>query len=161
MHRRFIAPIALTLLFCLGVSESKLHFLSPDAIDVVKLLPDPPDKNSGEQQEEINLVLRVQQTRTAAEIARGKSEAKFTVFAFADVLGLWFTEENCPQSAKFFKQVASDSKFFSESAKDHWNRPRPPRSDDRVQPVLDDKDASYPSGHSTRATVMAEVLAEI
>jgi acid phosphatase (class A) len=163
MQRRIFAPLALAfgLLICLGVSEAKLRYLSPDSIDVVQLLPDPPDKNSSEQQQEIDLVLRIQQTRTDAEVARGKSEAKFTVFAFADVLGPWFTEENCPESAKFFKQVASESKYFSDSAKGHWNRPRPPREDNRVKPMLDENDASYPSGHSTRATAMAEILAEI
>jgi acid phosphatase (class A) len=163
MHRRFIAPIAVTLgfLLCLGASDSKLHFLPPDALDVVQLLPDPPDKDSDENKQEIDLVLRLQQTRTDAEVARGKSESKLSVFAFADVLGPWFTEENCPQSEKFFKQAMSDAKFFTEEGKDHWNRPRPPKSDDRVKPMVDEKDASYPSGHSTRATVMAEILAEI
>jgi acid phosphatase (class A) len=163
MHRRIFVPLAVTLgvLICLGASDAKLHYLSPDSIDVVQLLPDPPDKNSREYRDEIELMLNVQQTRTDAEIARGKSEAKFDVFAFSDALGPWFTPERCPQTVKLFKEISSDAKYFTSVGKDHWNRPRPPRSDDRVKPALDEKDSSYPSGHSTRATVMGEILAEI
>ena len=163
MHRRFIAPIAITLtcLLLLGASESKLHFLSADAVDVVQLLPDPPDNNSDEYHREIEQILKIQVTRSDDEIAHGKSESKLTVFAFADVLGPWFTAENCPQTAEFYKKIASDSKYFTELGKDHWKRPRPPRSDDRVKPLLEEKDDSYPSGHATRGMIFAETLAEI
>jgi acid phosphatase (class A) len=164
MQRRFVSSIVLisfSALLSLGASEEKLHFLAPDAVNVVQLLPDPPDKDSREYRDEIDLMLNVQQTRTDAEIARGKSESKFDVFAFGDVLGPWFTAERCPQAAKFFKDISGDAKYFTSEGKDHWNRPRPPRSDDRIKPMLEEKDASYPSGHSTRATVMGEILAEI
>jgi acid phosphatase (class A) len=163
MHRRFIAPIVLTLtiLFSSGAADEKLHFLAPDAVDVLQLLPDPPDKDSREYHDEIDLILKVQETRTDVDVIRGKNEDKFTVFAFNDVLGSWFAPDKCPEAAKFFKDIASDAKHFTTIGKEHWNRPRPPRVDGRVRPVLEDKEGSYPSGHSTRATAMAEILAEI
>jgi acid phosphatase (class A) len=48
------------------------------------------------------------------------------------------------------------------TAKAEWNRPRPFLANSRVFPALDKpRDPSYPSGHSTRATLDALVLAQL
>lgn len=140
------------------------HYLSADAIDVVALLPDPPAADSPEHQAELNLLLNLQQDRDhdPAEVARATAEEKhLSVFSFADVLGPNFTAANCPKTAAFFKTtLGPDPAYFNKLAKNHWNRPRP-YTDPRIHSLFTEGDGSYPSGHSIRATVDAEMLAEI
>jgi acid phosphatase (class A) len=138
------------------------HYLTPDAIDVVKLLPDPPAPDSPEHQEELNLLIKLQNERTPEEVARATEEEKhLPVFAFADVLGPNFTPERCPKTAAFFKSaLQADLGYFNKLAKSHWNRPRP-YTDSRIHSLFIEKDGSYPSGHSIRATLLSEMLAYV
>lgn len=138
------------------------HHLTPDAIDVVALLPDPPAADSAEHQAEFDLLLKLQQEREhmPADVARAKDEeGHLTVFSFADAVGPNFTKENCPKTAAFFKStLQADLSYFNDVAKGHWNRPRP-YMDPRIHSVFLEHDGSYPSGHSIRATLFGEVLA--
>jgi acid phosphatase (class A) len=157
-----IALIALASIAALAAGETKPpQFIRPDSIDVIVLLPDPPRAGSQEDQRELQEVLEVQATRSAEDCKRAKDEATLTAFAFANVLGDWFTAENCPKTAKLFEVIETDSKYFSKLGKAHWNRPRPAAADAHVMPLIDEKDFAYPSGHATRGIVYATVLAEI
>src|SRR5262249_54002430 len=81
---------------------------------------------------------------------------------FADVIGASFTAENYPKLAALFDDIEADSKYFSKSAKEHWARPRPFVVEKKVKPVTKQEiEGSYPSGHSTRGMLFAEVLAEL
>lgn len=138
------------------------HYLTPDSIDVVALLPDPPAADSAEHQAEFDVLLKLQQDRDGmpVDVARAKDEeSHLTVFAFADAVGPGFTKENCPKTAAFFKSALSaDLSYFNDVAKAHWNRPRP-YTDPRIHSLFKEHDGSYPSGHSIRATLFGEVLA--
>lgn len=138
------------------------HYLTPDAINIVGLLPNPPADDSAEHQEELNLLIKLQQERTPAEIARCTAEERsMSIFVFADVVGPNFTPERCPKTAAFFKSVLqADMAYFNKAAKAHWSRPRP-ETDSRIHPLFHEKDGSYPSGHSIRATLFGEVLASL
>ena len=134
LRNLLVLPLAL-LLIAADAPATAPVLIKVDAVDVVQLLPDPPSKTSAEQDRELDLVLKVQETRTQEEIDRAKSETKFSVFAFSDVIGPWFTAENCPKTAALFTQIDADSKYFSKLGKDHWNRPRPPAVSDKVKPL--------------------------
>lgn len=141
--------------------ELRPHYLSANSIDVVDLLPDPPAADSPEHQAELDLLLRLQHDRTGAEVARATAEERLRVFGFADVLGPNFTAEKCPKTEAFFKTMLQpDVAYFNKEAKNHWNRPRP-ATDPRIHSLFKEDDGSYPSGHSIRATVDAEMLAEV
>jgi acid phosphatase (class A) len=158
-----IAILSLTASFSIAETpQYHPHYLSPDAINVVDLLPQPPAADSAEHQEELNLLIKLQNERSQADVARATAEEKhLTVFAFADVLGPNFTPERCPKTAAFFKSaLQADLAYFNKLAKNHWNRPRP-YTDPRVHSLFIEKDGSYPSGHSIRATLFGEVLAAL
>ena len=85
-----------------------------------------------------------------------------TEFRRRTYTGPWFTAEHCPQTAALFANLDAESKYFTNLGKDHWKRQRPPYADERLQPIVKlDTEPSYPSGHSTRGMLFAEVLAEI
>ena len=137
------------------------HFLTPTSVDFVKLLPAPPKPDSDEAKQEMDVVLRVQEKRTEAEVARAESEAKLKMTAFAAVIGPWFTAENLPLTAKLINGAEADSKVFSAAAKEKFGRPRPP-IDERVKPTIQGEDEpSYPSGHATRGMLFGSILCEL
>src|SRR5260221_4759686 len=145
-NRKHVVPfVVILLLLQLGADTPALRYLTPQSLDVVALLPDPVNAGSNEQKRELGLLYDAQQTRTDADIERAKSEEKLTVFAFADVLGPWFTAEHCPQTAALFANLDAESKYFTNLGKDHWKRPRPPYADERLKPVVKlDGQPSYP-----------------
>lgn len=165
MFRRSVCvPVILSVLVLvsIGAGTSKLVFLAPDAVNVTRLLPDPPTLNSEEWQDEVDLMLKLQSSRSDADKARIAQEDDFSVFVFADVLGPWFTEANCPKTAALFASVEGDSKVFANIGKKHWQRPRPYTSVAALNPAgKTEKSFSYPSSHSTRGSVCAEILASI
>ena len=141
--------------------QAPLHFVTPASVDFVKLIPAPARLESAEYKAEMDTILRVQEQRTEADIARAKSEHKLKIGAFQSVLGDWVTPEKLPLTAKLIKNAEGDSKFFSGAAKDFFGRPRP-KHDPRVKPTLDGEDEpSYPSGHATRGLLFASILSEL
>jgi acid phosphatase (class A) len=139
-----------------------LQFLQPAAADVVALLPPPPATGSKEANSELEVVLKLQATRSAADVARAKAEEKLTPAAFQQVMGGDFTREKFPKLYTLLEDAGNDSKVFSDKAKDQFGHPRPQFVDAHVQPVIDGEvNPSYPSGHSTRGTLWACLLAEV
>src|SRR5258708_2905549 len=144
-----------------AAQAASLHYLTPQSVDFVKLLPAPPKADTDEARADLEVVLRVQETRTEAQTQRALAEAKLKMDAFAPVMGPWFTAENLPLTAKLLQNAEKDSKFFSASAKEYFGRKRPP-NDARIKPKIDEKDEpSYPSGHATRGVLFATILCEL
>jgi acid phosphatase (class A) len=131
----------------------------PGPSDLGAVLPAPPSADSQESSAETDLILSLQQSRSAEDTKRVKAEIDYDVFAFAGVLGPHFNATECPQASEFFAKVVAAVRPVSSAAKEQWHRPRP-TADPRVHALDKEKSFSYPSGHSTRATVYAELLAE-
>lgn len=134
--------------------------LSPTAVDVLALLPDPPSNTSPEHQTEIQYILMLQHERTPAQVVMVKGYNQLSVWSFADLIGPNFDEKHCPLTAKFFDQAEIDEGFFARQGKMHWKRSRP-TAEPGVHSPLHEGGYSYPSGHSTRATLFAELLADL
>ena len=138
------------------------HFLGPQSLDAVALLPPPPVAGSVEAVADLDAILNAQTTRGEADVTRVKAESKLSPAAFQSVLGADFTAENFPQIYSLLEDAAQDSKQFSTKAKEYFLRTRPKLADARVQPAVHgDVDPSYPSGHATRAMMSARILCEI
>ena len=163
MKRRYL-PLALVLcLTCIAAAQAERQsYFPPTAVDAIKLLPGFPSPDSDEAHEELLLMRIIQHHRTEEDVARCESEVNLTVDAFKSVLGPWCTSDNLPQLAKLFKQLSKDSKPFAGAAKNHFKRPRPAAEDARIHvPIEVDTSYSYPSGHATRGTMYALILAEL
>ena len=160
---RVLAPLFL-LLFLVpqhGLSGDT-PFVTREQIDFSKLLPPPPAVDSARQQEEMAVLMRHQKTRTPEQEALAQADVERAVFRFADVLGPDFTPEKLPLTAAFFATVGRDGASVLDPAKDYFARPRPYVSNPELTPcVRKPHGDSYPSGHSTFATVTAIILAEM
>ena len=151
------------VLIAAAVRAGDLHFLNQSSVDPVALLAEPAALDTPEMKAELDEVIHAEESRTPEETARAKAEKKLHVFVFADVVGDWFTAEHLPVTAAFFKEVADDSKYFTDEAKTYFNRPRPLNADGRakVKALADDSDGGYPSGHATRGILFATILGEL
>jgi acid phosphatase (class A) len=125
------------------------------------LLPAPAQAGSAEQQAELELLHHIRGHATPAELDAARASAEFDVFAFAPQIGPWFKPAALPRTAAFFATVERDTRAVTRLAKDRFQRPRPFVTDPTLEPIAIERSPSYPSGHSTRATVIALVLAEL
>ena len=150
---------AVAMLAPAGALAAHPHYIETEAVDLKAVLAAPPADGSPETLGEIDFLLARQKSRTPEEIARAKSEEKFSPFLFADVVGPWFTPENLPETAVLLDETTRETKQITETAKDDWSRPRPPFQDARIHPAVEvPKSDSYPSGHATRSVVIGLVL---
>jgi acid phosphatase (class A) len=144
------------------VSTPGGHFLKSTDLELSRLLPPPPPRDSLAEAADLEAVLQAQVGRTPAQEAWAKETAHDTVWGFASELGPWFHAERLPKMARFFWQLTVDAYAISEEAKRLFDRPRPPKRDPRIRPVVFmPPNDSYPSGHSVQAFVRGAVLAEI
>ncbi|HEY4264524.1 MAG TPA: phosphatase PAP2 family protein [Micropepsaceae bacterium] len=135
MRKCFFVPALLLLLGATpALSLSDTSYLAPGAFDSVHLLPPPPRATSPQQGQDIDGVLRAQQTASPERIKRAEEDAKVDIAQFAAVLGTKFSFTAVPGVAAFFRKVARDTREPVNMAKDCWERPRPFVADDRVHP---------------------------
>ena len=160
--KQFLPSAFLLLVSSFVAHAADPHFLGPESLDAVALLPPPPVAASAEGVADLDAVLKAQGTRADADVTRTKAESKLSPAAFQSVLGPEFTAENFPHTFSLLEDAAQDSKQFSTKAKEYFSRLRPKLADARVQPAVHgDVDPSYPSGHSTRSMMWARILCEI
>ena len=156
------ALAALALLVAVRLAAAYLPAGTPAA---TTLLAPPPVMGSAEDKFDLEATYTVHSGATPAEIALGTDENKLTIFHFAPAIGSWFAPGKFPQTEALFKQVEAEAKKVTDDAKKYWKRPRPYHLDPaRFPHSIEHEDPthySYPSGHSTRGTVMALLLAEL
>ena len=166
MTRRSLlhAVFALALVAApLRASEAK--YLSAGQPDTLQLLAPPAAADSLEGRAELEATFVVHTTAAPELITRAADENKFTIFHFAPVIGVWFVSGKFPKTEALFKEVEAEAKAVTDDAKNHFQRPRPYHiAPQRFPHSIEHEDPthySYPSGHSTRGTVFAALLAEL
>jgi acid phosphatase (class A) len=156
---------ALAGLFLALVVRLSAAYLPAGTPDAVALLAPPPASGSAEQKFDLEGTFTVHTTASPADIALGTDENKLTIFHFAPAIGPWFAAGKFPKTEALFKEVEAEAKAVVDEAKKFFQRPRPyhleparfPHSIEHEDPTH----YSYPSGHSTRGTVFALLLAEL
>jgi len=139
-------------------------YLTPVSLNLYRLLPPPPEAGSAQERAELDELLHLQATRTAAAVQRAQADATVSIFRFADALGnpSGFTPRALPLVAELFERIGRDEGLFMNPAKDAFGRPRPFVTEKRLAPVVAmPPSASYPSGHTTWAICAAIVLSDM
>ena len=161
----FLLPSTLAAFVLMAAARLPAGYLPAGTPDAVALLAPPPAAGSGEDKFDLEATYTVHTTATPAEIALGRDENKLTIFHFAPAVGTWFVPGKFPKTEALFKEVEAEAKTVTDNAKKFWKRPRPYHLDPaRFPHSIEHEDPthySYPSGHSTRGTVFALLLAEI
>lgn len=164
--RRFRQILSVAVVFAFLFSPAlaeRWSFISPDRVDLAKILAPPPANESPQTQAEIQELVRMQERRTSEEEAAAQADVTLTIFQVAgNVLGPKFTPENLPITVKFFERLGRDEGVIVSNAKETWNRPRPFMLSEKIKPcVRQSRSGSYPSGHATYGYLSGIVLANI
>jgi len=137
------------------------YYLAPDRPDGVALLAPPPAPGSAEEAADLASARAVFNGRTPAETARAAKDSNLSIFLFAPAIGPFFQPGKLPKTEALFKKVKKDITEPIDIPKDHWQRRRPYQLDEHLSLGPPEPSYGYPSGHSTRGTVQALVLAEL
>jgi len=166
VFNKFFARFALGAALCifaaaqLSAANTNLYFASKK-LDFLALLPPPPAPDSVEQTADLTEVRTVHGQCTPEEAALAASETKFTIFSFTPAIGPFFQPGKFPKTEELFARVQKNASAVVDTAKDYWLRPRPFMVDTNLAWGDLEKSFSYPSGHSTRGTVISLLLAEL
>lgn len=136
-------------------------YLAQSRLDPIALLAPPPLPDSAEQKADLDTVERVDRGRTDEDLAAARKEESFDAFYFAKVIGKNFERSRLPITAAFLNKVQRAESAKVGVAKNYWKRPRPYTFDNSLLDGHPESSASYPSGHSTGATVDALILADL
>jgi hypothetical protein len=121
-----------------------------------------PAPGSPEATADLEVVLREQQARTPADVARAAAEEELSLEDFAAVLGTTFEAARHPATDALLGKAMAASRPCVAAAKGTFRRPRPFVADGRVKPAVHrEESASFPSGHATRGALLGAVLAEL
>jgi acid phosphatase (class A) len=154
-----------TLLLVLSAIATPLvaaeKYLTAGHPDGMALLAPPPLADSSEQAADLASARAVFKARTPAEETRAFKDASLSIFSFTPAIGPVFQPGKLPKTEVLFEKVKSEIKDSVNTPKEHWKRSRPYEVDKALSLGKPESSFSYPSGHSTRGTVQALLLAEL
>jgi acid phosphatase (class A) len=156
-----------SVIFVLALAVAPLHaantnlYFSSKKVDFLALLPPPPAPNSVEQNADLTEVRTVHSQCGPDESALAMSETKFTIFSFTPAVGPFLQPGKFPKTEELLARAQKTASAVVDTAKDYWMRPRPFMVDTNLAAGELEKSFSYPSGHSTRGTVLSLLLAEL
>jgi acid phosphatase (class A) len=132
--------------------------------EFIALFPAPPAADSPRTRSELDELLQLQRTRTAAEVAAAQADRKTTLLRFAGALG---TDEQSIKSLRRLNRLAQTveetARPYVRAAKRHFRRLRPSEIEPDITPCIEDVqgDLSYPSGHANYGFLMGHLLSEL
>lgn len=140
-------------------AESALY-LPVGSVDAEALIGPPPKIGSPAFKEQMAVVLWLQRTRTAQEVAF--VEKVLDVERFAPILGASLFTVDAAALKALIDDAIDEVRRDYDALKGVYDLPRPFQVNDAVKPVGDARPvASYPSGHAIRAMVYARLLADV
>ncbi len=160
MRRHFLFAFAL-LAAGPVLAASPPPYLTAKQLDLTIMLPPPPPKGGEIEKAEIAAVIAAQRAASPERIALGAHDAEEDVFTmFTATLGGKFVAGNLPVASVFFARVGDSEDETVDPAKKVFARARPWMTSTEVK-VLgpSSKSGSWPSGHTTRVTMEAIILA--
>lgn len=165
-HR--LAACLCVIVACGFVSAAQAAgYLDPNRIPP-GLLATPHAEGSAEWKREMQAVMDIQKSPDQAEIAAARTEITLAPELFASVLGPDVTATSYPKLFVMLRNLTEDNRQIITVTKAYWNvrRPYVVNKDITVwvepynQPDFT-TNPSYPSAHTSGATVLAEVLAQL
>jgi len=165
---RVVASVVSTLAIAAAIHWWLQHdrhtYLTGETADFVAIFAAPPARDSPTTRRELDELLELQKTRTAAEVAAARADRKTEIQRFYGALG--FPEganPDLPLLHALAEKVEDDTRPYVRAAKENFRRLRPYEIEPRMETCIDHVrgDLSYPSGHANYGYVMADLLREM
>jgi acid phosphatase (class A) len=134
-------------------AASIYHYLDPQRVQLVMLLPPPPTPMSPQEMADIRQVAAAVAARSPAQYQAAEEESMRSVFFFTPSIGASFQASRLPATTRLFENVRSDVERLIDEAKIYWGRNRPSGARKAR--------GSYPSGHAAFAASTAILLSDL
>lgn len=153
--------VALILALPLPAAAGPAPYLTAEKLDLSVLLPPPPPAGGAVEKAEIEAVVAVQRAASPERIALAVHDAEEDVFTiFGSAMGSAFAPAALPVASVFFARVGESEDQTVDPAKKKFARVRPWMASNEVKALgPTSKSGSWPSGHTTRSTLEAIILA--
>ncbi len=146
-----------------GTVAAKFRTLAaqrPACVDAAHLPPLAIEPDAAATTREIEVLLALQATRTAADVTAIVAEAGDLVPLFLARTGL--TARRAPATLALLRRALADLDAVLFARKLQLLRPRPHQVDQRVRPAIAvPRHPAFPSGHGGQARLIARLLAEL
>jgi len=156
---RLCAIVLLGLLFSLPTLAG--DYLAKGHPDGIELLAPPPPPGSAEEAADLNTVRAVVENRSKAETNVAMKDSGLAFALFAPAIGPEFSLEKLPKTRALLETLKTNIQEAIDTPKNHFRRLRPYQMDTNLNIGKPEPSFGYPSGHSTRGTVYALVLAQL
>jgi acid phosphatase (class A) len=161
LHRTLWACALAMAWFTPGLARAQASTVAL-AHDWLVLLGPFPQQESPEAGSDLAVLLWLQRTRTAEDVARAERGVLISLDSFADVLGRPVDVSRFPLTTALLEKASLDLRTVLDPLKRHFQRPRPYHSHPILVPVVvKEVSHSYPSGHATRGALYGAILAEL
>jgi acid phosphatase (class A) len=153
-------PLALLLVTATPVFADT-PYITTNRLNGIALLPPPPGRGSAEESADLATVRAVFSARTDPEKIRAMKDSGLAFTLFQPAAGAAFDLQKLPKTRALLEKVKTEIGAVINLPKDHYKRLRPYQLDEHLVLGKPEPSFSYPSGHSTRGTVYALVIAEL
>lgn len=143
-------------------ADAPAPYVTPKQVDLTRLLPPPVAAGSPADLAERAAVAAAQKAASPERVALAVHDADETVFViFGSVMGEKFAPVALPLTDRLFARLGESEDATVDPAKPFFGRVRPYlAAPDEIKPLVKaSKSGSWPSGHTTRATLEGIVLA--
>jgi acid phosphatase (class A) len=149
-------------------ADTPKGYLPPDAVDLMKILPPPPEKGEIRYETDRQVFKATRREKDSARWALATADVPSAVPEvmkdFSCAAGVTLSPTATPATYKLLLNANSDTSRATNAAKDKWKRLRPFLID--KGPVCEDTDSlaksyDYPSGHATRGWTFGLILSDL
>ncbi len=163
LQRRLFAALLLLPLAVPCQAAEPVPYVTAKQIDLGIILPPPVVAGTPQDQAEQAAAIAAQKAAPPERIALAVADAQESVFdMFTRTLGADFTAARLPQASVFFERVGASEDATVDPAKKLFGRVRPFLANPEIKPLVpQSKSGAYPSGHTTRVTMTAIILASM
>jgi acid phosphatase (class A) len=145
------------------VSAGAPPYITSADVDLTLILPPTTVAATAQDKAEQEAVLAAQRSASVDRIKLANSDNEETVYAmFGALLGPNFTPEKLPNGNIFFTRVTDSEDETVDPAKKYFGRVRPFLANPEIKALVPPtKSGAYPSGHTTRVTMCAIIVASM
>jgi acid phosphatase (class A) len=177
METKMIKNLFLSVLFFVGCStaphavnetpaaapSASVSPATPAVVpDFIQTLKGPPARGTKADRVDYHTLLKLQNTRTAAECARAKTEVKISLASFYGAPYGPLSPSEVKQWSDFLYTVGMEADVYVHMAKKNFQRPRPYLTHPDLHPcVKRETTFSYPSGHAALSRFYMHVIEDI
>jgi len=160
LNRRILLVATIALGLGSSAFAAEKPYLTHKELDIIPFLPVPVANGSDQDKAEQKFVIAAQKDASPERIALAFADGEETVYAmYGRLMGGSFKPEALPLTTVFFERLGETEDAVVDPVKAHFGRIRPFMNNPDIKALVKpSKSGAYPSGHTSRSTMMAIIL---